>query len=200
MSPRFQFWSSAILGMGFIGYLASELWGVPLTISIPISALLVGAPALVLWKWSSRRKQHFAGMHKTVSHIRNLSLPEAKSRALAALEDPTRFECRREPLARALPANLPSAVRDLLSIYASVKTVAGEAIVARERLGPARFRSGFMRIGTDQGDVELVVRPGEEPIYEIDGSEADAREIEQREVPSIYHWVLITEEVLYGKE
>ena len=198
MSPRLQFLLSALLGIGFVGYLVWDVWGVPLTISVPVAALVVGGAAVALWKWSSRAKP-LSGMHQAVADIKGLPLAEAKRRALAALADPSRFECVREPVAGALPGDLPSLVRELFSTYSSVKAVAGEAHLSREQAGPARYRRGFVRIGTNLDDTELVVRPGEEPVYEIDGSEADEREIEQGGIPTVYHWILVTEEVLYGK-
>jgi hypothetical protein len=198
MSPRLQFFLSVLLGVGFVGYLAWDVWGVPLALAVPVAALLVGGAAMALWKRSSRPTP-LGGMHKKVSDLQGLPLAEAKRRALEALEDPSRFECVREPAAGSLRADLPGLVRELFSTCSTVQAVAGEARLSREEVGPARFRQGFLRIGTNLDDTELVVRPGEEPVYEIDGSEADAREVEQGGIPTVYHWILVTAEVLYGK-
>ena len=138
-------------------------------------------------------------MHQKVSDIKGLPLAEAKRRALAALADASRFECERQPAAKGLPAELPSLARELFSTCSAVKAMAGEARLSREEVGPARYRRGLIRIGTNLDATELVVRPGEEPVYEIDGSDADIRELEQGGIPSVYHWILVTEEVLYGK-
>lgn len=153
---------------------------------------------MAFWNWG-RRSNELAGMHQEVSGLQALPLAEARSRALAALRDPTHFECREEPLAGGLPAGLPDSAREIFSLYSSVKAVAGEALLSRSQIGPAQYRDGFLRIGTNLDATELAVRPGEEPVYEIDGSDADEREIERGGVPSLYHWVLVTEEVLYGK-
>ncbi|HEV8582574.1 MAG TPA: hypothetical protein VGX68_26200 [Thermoanaerobaculia bacterium] len=198
MSPRLQFLLSALLAIGFVGYLAWDVWGVPLAVSVPVAALVVGGAAVALWKWSSRPKP-LSGMHQKVAEIKSLPLAEAKRRALAALEDPSRFECEREPVSGALPAGLPSLARELFSTYASIQAVAGEARLSRDELGPSQYRRELLRIGTNLDDTELVVQPGEEPVYEIDGSDADAREFEQGGIPTVYHWILVTEEVLYGK-
>jgi len=198
MSPRLQFFLSVLLGIGFVGYLAWDVWGVPLAISVPVAALLVGGAAVALWKWSSRSKP-MSGMHQKVAELKSLPLAEAKRRALAALEDSGRFECVREPVDGVLPGDLPDLVRELFSTYASVQAVAGEARLSRQEAGRSRYRREFLRIGTNLDDTELVVRPGEEPVYEIDGSDADARELEQGGIPTVYHWIVVTEEVLYGK-
>lgn len=198
MSPRLQFLLSVLLGIGFVGYLAWDVWGVPPAISVPVAALLVGGAAVALWKWSSRPKP-LSGMHQKVSEIKGLPLAEAKRRALAALEDPGRFECVREPLDGVLPSGLPGTVRELFSTYSVVQAVAGEARLSREDVGRSRYRREFLRIGTNLDDTELVVRPGEESVYEIDGSDADEREFEQGGIPTVYHWIVVTEEVLYGK-
>lgn len=153
---------------------------------------------MAFWKGSSRPKS-LAGMHQEVSEIKSLPLTEAKRRVIAALQDPTRFECVRDPAVETASDDLPNSVREIFSIYSSVKAVAGEAILSRENLGPSSYRSGFIRIGTNLDATELAVRPCEEPVYEIDGSDADEQELDQGGIPSVYHWILVTEEVLYGQ-
>lgn len=197
MSPRVQFSLTVIVAVGVAAYLASDVWRVPLTISLPTAALLIGAPAAAVWRWSSRRPSRHAAA-QAVSIIRELPIAEARARALKALENSSRFECVRAALAAPLPAGLPASVGELLSVYASIRSAAGEAHVSREQIGPSDYRPGLIRIGSDLDSVELVVRPGEDRVYEIDGSDADAQEIGGGGIPSLYHWILISEEILYG--
>jgi hypothetical protein len=137
-------------------------------------------------------------MQRALADIRNLPFMEAKKRALSALEKPDRFECVRMPLTEPLSDSLPGSIRDLFSVFASIRAV--EPLLSREKIGPSKYRHGFIRIGTSVDSTELVIRPGEDQIYEIDGSsEADEREIKEGGNPSVYHWILAAEETFFEK-
>jgi hypothetical protein len=81
-----------------------------------------------------------------------------------------------------------------------VEAISGEARVSRNLIDHSDYIKGLLRIGTDVDFTEIAVRPFEDSIYQIDGSEIGSEDFRASEIPSIYHWVLVTDEVLYGGE
>jgi len=198
MSPRIQFFLAVALAIGVAAYAVSDLWRVPMPVSMAAAALLVGGPALALWALTSRRSPSSA-LARTVAMIAELPLGEARIRAQKALEDVRHFDCTPAASPAAFPPGLPPAALELFSRFVSIASVSGEARLSRDDVGPSAYKSGWLRIGYDLDAVELAVRPDEDAVYEIDGSDPDEHEVALGGVPSVYHWILITEEVLYGE-
>lgn len=119
-----------------------------------------------------------------------LSHEEAAKRAEQLMADPQKFVVENArsnamPLRKELPAELVA----FLAKYESVRTVDGEFNVAWKLIGKSDFRPGFLRIGTDFDYTEVVVKPGVETIYEIDGGESG--ESEMTSFPSIFHLIVL---------
>jgi hypothetical protein len=200
-----------VSGIVALTYVARKTWHLPLAISIPVATLTVVGATVALWslqialtnlmlQWKSRSNSKlFAGLDKSIADIVRIPHAEARKRALSTLANAQRFECIKKPLNAPVPESLPGSVRELFSMFSSVRTCNGEALLSLELVGPANSPHSLIRIGTDILDTEIAVRPGEEPVFKVDGSDEDQVELDRGGIPSVYHWILVEEEILYGR-
>jgi hypothetical protein len=133
------------------------------------------------------------------TRIESMSIQEARGAAHGVLRDPAKF--RTVPVVDTwLPQGeqLPSAVRELFGLYSSIEVVAGEARLSQDLISASEFHPGWIRIGTDIDFTEIAVRPGDEGVYEFDGSESTQKDFDQACSSSVYHWIVMTAENLYG--
>jgi len=137
-------------------------------------------------------------MQQVENSVNLLPLSEAKERALKLLIDPKKFNC--EPANSSEVNNLlPAELQGIARHYRTIKTVRGEAELNFQGIEPSKLKTGFFTIGVNSDHVELVIKPMEEAIYEIDGTEDD-NQIEDSKCPSLYHWIIMTDYVLYGND
>lgn len=115
---------------------------------------------------------------------------EAAMRAEEFLADPHKFVVEKAQ-SNAVPRRneLASELQAFFTKYESVRETGGEFNISWKLIGESDFRPGFLRIGTDFDQTELVVKPGVKTVYEIDGSERD--ESEMTMYPSIFHLILL---------
>ncbi len=126
--------------------------------------------------------------------VRRLTMDEARHLAFSILEDEERYrvtrpestEAQREMLSKLAPG-----LREFFGHFERVQCVYADDDYNRSDIGEAAHRKGFLRVATSIEHTELVVRPGEEKVYEVDGSEETLDE--SASVPSIFHWVILTE-------
>lgn len=200
LSPGVQYGASVLLAILVGSYAISDLFSLHFGWSLAVTGVLFGILGLALWRWRPQsRKEEMQRMHNAVEEIARLSLAEARAKALKLLEDPEKFECRRADTAGELDPRLPPSAKELFSLFTSVKAVAGEGNLSIEHVADSAYRPTLIRIGESEDSTELAVRPDEDPVYEIDGSDADEEELEEGGLPSVFHWILETDEVLYGE-
>jgi hypothetical protein len=137
-------------------------------------------------------------LERKVSRIKLLDIPEARRDAYHVLTVPGKFECVKAD-SDFVESTFPETVREIFSKYYSIKSVAGEAYLSRDVVGPAEYGSGLWRIGTNMDFTEIVVRPNADDVYEIDGSEKSEAALSSSRLPTIFHWILVTDATLYGK-
>lgn len=139
-------------------------------------------------------KDYFALKQTTYS----LTLQQAKEEAMPLLLNKDKFQCV-ENLNALNPIidNLAPALSELFSRYESIETVLGEARISRSELNWYEQDDRFIVIGTDSAHVELITKPGKEALYEVDGTEESDGDITEDAYPSVYHWILMTDRILY---
>jgi hypothetical protein len=137
-------------------------------------------------------------IEETVTKITQLTIEEAKAKSNVLLEDSAKFKCVRSTVSDSPAFSLAQSLMDFFSAYESVEAVAGEGIISKKMIMPSEYQRGFLRIGTDSDFTELAVRSNEDQLYQIDGSERTETDFRSSQLPSIYHWVLVTDFVLYG--
>lgn len=128
------------------------------------------------------------------NEVKALPLEEARRLALAALENRARFhivESQPGPEEAAALEWLPPGARELFERYERIEHVYADTKYLRKNIGPAEYRPGFIRLATSIDATELVVRPGEEFLYEIDGSEESDDQLYG--MPSVFHQIVMEE-------
>jgi hypothetical protein len=117
-----------------------------------------------------------------------LPVEEARRRATALLGNPDRFRCEEAPLTdedRRKLASLAPLLREFLERYSRVRAVEDCQQVSREL---KVWDGQFLALGGDVGFAQLLVKPGDEAIYEVaewtEGPEPD------HVCDSIYHYLL----------
>jgi hypothetical protein len=119
-----------------------------------------------------------------------LSHEEAGKRTEQLLADPQKFIVERaRSNAVPLRAQLAGELVAFFEKYESVREKNGEFHVSWKLIGESDFRPGFLKIGTDSDSTEIVVKPGMETVYEIDGSESS--EAEMTQFPGIFHLIIL---------
>jgi hypothetical protein len=99
---------------------------------------------------------------------RVLALPfeQVKQHALDLILDTHRFRCVTYNLSNN-PAieSLGPVLRDFFSRFESVEEVNGDFSVSRQSVADSALRPGFLSVGSDFAQSELVVRPGEDRVF-----------------------------------
>jgi hypothetical protein len=121
-----------------------------------------------------------------------LSFSEAKRRALTVVADPSKFACVRSTATEDLQLErLPQGLKDFFGQFESLEVVEGELRLRRADIGSSKFNTAFIRVGTESDFREVVVRPDEESIFVIDGSEGDSHDWPKHAHRSIFHFLLL---------
>jgi len=146
--------------------------------------------------WWNRKKEFDEQFEREVNQayddwdneLASLPVEEARRRAAALLANPDRFRCEEAPLTdedRRKLAPLPPLLREFLERYSMVEAVEDTQYLSRELKGT---NSPFLVLGSDPGFTQLLIKPGDEAIYEwgeaTEGPEPD------RLCDSIYHCLL----------
>jgi hypothetical protein len=200
VSPKLQFLISIFIAAHLIAYGLSGTMGFSYATLFFGSLVILGMFGFFLWRWSGskRTSTYRREMKQAIAEIKGLSLENAKKRAYLLLGESNKFKCVMARSTQDLSADLAASLQEFFSIYESVETVAGEAKLSRDAIGQSEYNEGFLRIGTNLDFTEIAVRPMEDDVYEIDGSEVSQEDLRSSQLPSIFHWVIVTSEVLYG--
>ena len=136
------------------------------------------------WRLANRTNQQ---VEQALAEIRALSPAEARSRALQLLAG-DRFSVTRSSASADDLAKLAPMLQEFFSEFATVAEAHGETRIARSEIGPSRFRAGYLRIGTDMENMEIVVSPDCDTVFVID---ALLREdpLPEEGFPTIYHFI-----------
>lgn len=198
---RVQLVFSIVVAGSIVGFIATDGWGWPFAAVTVLSAGGFGLVARLILRMLARSRSgsRFArDMQAAEEEMFELTTEQARERALLLLGDSRKFRC--EVVSAETGGQIDALgpeLRDLFSQYSRVAAVAGEARLDRQVVGQSKLRSTLLRVGTDSDDTEIVVRPGGDRLYEIDGSEATETELEESAFPSVYHWLLGTAWTLY---
>ncbi|MBI1760796.1 MAG: hypothetical protein HYR56_05095 [Acidobacteria bacterium] len=200
MTPKPQFIITVILAAHLIAYSISGAIGITYLTAFLVCMSVLGFLGRLLWLRSShwQTTPTAKGVVQATVSINNLSLVEARENAYNLLGDTTKFKCIRATTSFQMEYHLPASLQEFFSIYETVEAVAGDAQLSRGHIGPSAYLAGFLRIGIDIESTEIAILLGEDCVYQIDGSEVSDEDIKASQLPSIYHWVLDTAEVLYG--
>lgn len=141
--------------------------------------------------------EHMERCANIEKEVRALPLDEARSLALSMIANEERFTTvRARPDAQEMQAleALPPIARAFFEEYDCVAGTHACCAFHRDKVGPAEFRAGFIRIGRSIDFTELVVHPGSDVVYEIDGMEESDEELKGS--PSIYHQIVLEEQLV----
>ncbi len=143
---------------------------------------LLGTAEMDTWRQQLEAKE---------AELAALDIESANALAEKVLGDPARFRCADDPVDE-FPhyRELASGMRALFRKYRSVEAVHGDFRLSRADIAPSCLRDGVLTIGSDVEHSEIVVLPGEETVYCIDGMEPEETWRDDRQ-PSIYHWILL---------
>ena len=86
-------------------------------------------------------------------------------------------------------ATLGPELRDFFARFRRVGTVNGAIFVDVASIEPCDWWPGWIEIGAFDGHVHLMVRPGEDTVFEV-ADDVDEHERVLGSYPSIHHWVL----------
>jgi hypothetical protein len=150
-------------------------------------------------RWLTRRgAAEYRRDAEKLERIASDSISEAALKALPLLADAALFRSVESSLADngALQALAPE-LRKVLQRYELVESNAGShASISRSAIGLSDLNPGYLRIGSvapgTDVEGEIVVRPGEETIYELYPNEPPDPTFGTYR--SIYHWILATAE------
>lgn len=196
MSSRYslelQTWSSLVLGALLIAYLTSGRnflkFGAVFAVSFLLLAFLFfGLVRLMRVRRESNRVYQQAAQQ--LAAARALSQTEAEVRALNLLSDPRLYRIVENPIRGDSLASLGPGLQKFFSRFETVREIKGETSLDRNQIGTSNLCEGFLRIGTDMEHTEIVVRPNEDTIYVIDGTEPEEVPLEEG-FPTIYHYIV----------
>lgn len=124
-----------------------------------------------------------------ILRVRALPVGEAKQRALALIENPSRFETIRDS-SSTNPAvgRLGPILQDFFKQFDVVREINGDFVVSRKLVGDSFLRPGFVKLGTDFAASELVCRPGDDEVFIV----TDDNHILDGQ-PTIYHNICLLE-------
>lgn len=199
---NFQAIASAILGAPLFAYIVvGKLSIIFLTyVFAAFFILIIGYHVIVrsIVKMS-QKDPLIKELKRFEQEINQLPFETVKARAEEILEDKSKFLCVRASMP--VPNNishLGEYVADIFNKYKSIKAIQGEEYLGWDQVGKSLLNQAYTRIGRDLDDLtEFVVRPGENSVYEIDGSEKSSEKFEDVRYSSIYHWILIIDKILY---
>jgi hypothetical protein len=171
-----------------------------MTFPIIVSALALVVILLLTRKLrvsTTGRVERDKKLHTDEIAILDLTLAEAKIQALRLLEDVEKFQTVINELSDdAKLSELSPQLRTLFGKYHSITETYGEASLNRDLIKPYK-NSEFIQIGVDFDQTTLTVKSYEEAIYIFDGSESEIDNCDILDYPSIYHWLLIKNRILY---
>ncbi len=156
---------------------------------------------MVFMRWlfgsaNRAREKAIEDMRRRDAEIFALPAAEARARAEALLADPRKFDRSASTVGDAAAlATLSPALQDFFSRHEKVHVRHGDTLLERELIGPSERKRGYLRIGRDADLTELVVRAGEDPVFEIDGSETS--DAQMRRYPSVYHLIVSVCDTIY---
>jgi len=84
--------------------------------------------------------------------------------------------------------NLGPVLRDFLLRFESVAEANGDFSVGRRTVGNSKLRPGFLKIGSDFANSELIVKPGSDHVFIV--TDADHR---LDGLPTLYHNIYLLE-------
>jgi hypothetical protein len=109
---------------------------------------------------------------ENIQKVLALPFEEVKQHALELIHDPRRFRNLTDDLSENPEVEkLGPILQDFFSHFESVTETNGDFSVARGAVSMSSLRAGFLKIGTDYADSELVVRPGEDRVFIVTDSE-----------------------------
>ena len=124
-----------------------------------------------------------------IQEVRSLPFEEVKQRALALVEDPLRFKCVRGNLSNNPDIEkLGPILKDFFSGFERIEQVGGDFSVSRPSVGKSSLRQGFLKVGSDFANSEIVVRPGQDEVFIV----TDADHVLDG-LPTIYHNIYLLE-------
>lgn len=148
---------------------------------------LWGLVAVVTQRVQRATAESLRPVQEWIDEVHRLSIPEARERAEALLADASRFECT----LGAPDANLDMLGKELQDFFRRYRRVQGKVVpleLDRDTIAASPSDPRFLKIGVTVDHAEVVVRPGRDEIYEIDGPSDD--EALSESYPSVYHWLV----------
>ncbi len=128
-------------------------------------------------------------VREDIQKVRALPFDQVKQRAVDLIADPRRFETIKENLSdNSAIERLGPILRDFFSHFESVREINGDFCVSRQAVGDSSLRPGFLKIGSDFANSELVARPGEDEVFIA----TDAEHVLDGD-PTIYHNIYLLE-------
>ena len=79
-------------------------------------------------------------------------------------------------------------LREFFSRFESVREIGADFLVSREAVSDSALRPGFIKIGSDFADSELVIKVGEDRVYIVTDAEHRLDGL-----PTIYHNICLLE-------
>jgi hypothetical protein len=123
---------------------------------------------------------------------RVLALPfdQVKQHALSLIGDTRKFKVTPVEALSNNPAmdKLGPVLQDFFSHFESVQEINGDFFVSRQTVSDSALRPGFIKIGSDFANSELVVKPGADRVFIV--TDAQHR---LDGLPSVYHNICLLE-------
>ncbi len=180
----------------FVGPQVRDLWsfGIWIGTNFLVSAIVFGIWKLLLkdffqsLPWITNEVQKQKDIRKNVEVLPNSTALEL---ALKTIRSSGHFDFQKAVSPpEHLKENLPGLVFDFFSRFDEVGEYGKLFELSTECIGPSVLRPGFIRIGyTGTRDVEILVNPTSEEVYEVDGMEEEDESIKPI-ASTIYHYVL----------
>lgn len=198
MVGRIQLWIGLLLfvsGVSYpVAYAAARFLHLNVVASFATIAFALLLVVLLAFKYV--RGHELTHDERQGSRIDVMDFTEAAKAAQAVLSDSSNFVVvRRDVTDSPFARELAQHVRWLFGEIESLKAVRGDAELVRQSIAQSTLNQSYIRIGRDIESVEIIVRPGEETIYEIDSFDPSKPFAQRR---SIYHWLLAVDQALYG--
>jgi hypothetical protein len=129
-----------------------------------------------------------------------IPIKDARSEAIRHLSDTRKFRCvagRSESISFNSDIVLPSLVVQFFTRYDHVEETMGDVRLSRSLIGPSLIDTRFTRIGTGGEHSEIVVQPGSEDVYTMDGLESATSDGSLDWYPTIYHFIVMSVRILH---